>query len=113
MLTRPNTLPDQSLVSLLIDSKTSGWHDPLMRQIFIPTNVQSILSIPLSVRMPQDRLMWAFTPNGKFTIRNAYKIAMVESMETRMEGTSNGENHKSFWRRLWGLNLTNKTKSFA
>ena len=96
MLTRPNTLPDQSLVSLLIDSKTSGWHDPLMRQIFIPTNVQSILSIPLSVRMPQDRLVWAFTPKGNFTICNAYKIVVAESMETCMEGTSNGENHISF-----------------
>lgn len=30
-----------------------------------------------------------------------------------MEGISNGEDHKTFWRRLWGLNLPSKTKSFA
>ena len=85
VLTRPNTLLDQSLVSLLIDSEIGGWRDPLMRQVFIPTVVQSILSIPLSVRIPQDRLVWAFTPKGNFTIRNAYKIVVAESMETRME----------------------------
>ena len=113
VLTRPNILLDQSLVSLLIDSEIGGWCDPLMRQVFIATVVQSILSIPLRVRIPQDRLVWAFTPKGNFTIRNAYKIVVAESMETLMEGTSNGENHKSFWRRPWGLNLMNKTKSFA
>ena len=30
-----------------------------------------------------------------------------------MEGFSNGESHKSFWRRIWRLHLPNKMKSFA
>ena len=84
-----------------------------MRQVFIPTDVQSILSISLSVRMPLDRLVWTFTPKGNFIVCSVYKIAVAKSMETRMEETSNGENHKSFWRTLWGLNLPNKMKSFA
>ncbi|KAK9998185.1 hypothetical protein SO802_017788 [Lithocarpus litseifolius] len=113
VLTRMNTLPDQSLVSLLIDLEIAGWHDQLMRQVFIPVNVQSILSIPLSVHMPQDRLVCAFTPKGNLIVHSAYKIVVVVFMETRMEGTLNGENHKSFWRRLWGLNLLNKMKSLA
>ena len=96
VLTRLNTLPDQSLVSLLIDLETSAWRDQLVRLVFIPANVLSILSIPLSVCMPQDRLVWAFTPKGSFTVRSAYKIAMAKSIETRMEGTWNGENHISF-----------------
>ena len=94
--TRLNTLPDQSLVSLLIDLETSAWRDQLVRQVFIPADVLSILSIPLSVCMPQDRLMWAFTLKGNFTVRSAYKIAVAKSMETRMERTSNGENRISF-----------------
>ena len=34
-------------------------------------------------------------------------------MATCMEGTSNSEDHKTFWRRLWSLNVLNKFKSFA
>ena len=67
-----------------------------MRQVFIPTDVQSILSISLSVRMPLDRLVWTFTPKGNFIVCSVYKIAVAESMETCMEGTSNGENQKLF-----------------
>ena len=52
MLTRLNTLLDQSLISLLINLETRGWCDQLVRQIFIPANVQPILSISLSVHMP-------------------------------------------------------------
>ena len=39
MLTGPNTLPDQSSVSLLIDSETGGWRDELVRQVFLLASV--------------------------------------------------------------------------
>ena len=113
VLTRSNTLLDQSLVRLLIDPVTGGWRDELVRQVFLLADVHSIPSIPLSVRMPWDKLVWAFTSKGNFTIRSAYKIAVADSMVTRMEGTSNGEDHITFWRRLWSLNVLNKIKSFA
>ena len=96
VLTRTNTLTNQSLVSLLIVSVTSGWCDELVRQVFLSANVHSILSIPLSVRMPQDKLVWAFTSKGNFTVRSVYKITVADSMATCMEGTLNGEDHKTF-----------------
>ena len=34
-------------------------------------------------------------------------------MKTCTEGILNGKDHKTFWRRLWGLNLPSKTKSCA
>ena len=75
---------------------TGGWCDKLVRQVFLLVDVQSIPSIPLSVHMPWDKLVWAFTSKGNFTIRSAYKIAVADSMVTRMEGTSNGEDHITF-----------------
>ena len=48
----------------------------LVRQIFLPPNVQSILSIFFSSYLPQDQLVWAYTPKEKFTVRSAYKIAL-------------------------------------
>ena len=40
--------------------------------------------------------MWAHTPKGKFTVSNAYKLAVSDFSEGCMEGTSNRESHKSF-----------------
>ena len=111
MLSQPSTIPTQSTVSVLIDPQTSAWREELVRRIFILADVQSILNIPLSSRLPHDRLVWAYTPKGWFTIRSAYKLAVTE-LES-MAGSSNTNTHKTFWRRLWGLNLPNKIKSFT
>ena len=48
----------------------------LVRQIFLRPNVQSILSIFFSSYLPQDQLVWTYTPKEKFTVRSAYKIAL-------------------------------------
>ena len=54
-----------------------------------------------------------FHLKGNFTIRKAYKIVVANSMAIRMEVTSNGDDHITFWRRIWSLNVSNKIKSFA
>ena len=85
-----------------------------MKQIFIPTDAQAILSILLSARLLEDKLVWVYTPKGKFTVSSAYKLTFFfDFAEGCMEGFSNGESHKSFWRRIWRLHLPNKMKSFA
>lgn len=67
----------------------------------------------LSACLPKDKLVWEFTPKGKFTISSAYKLAISDFAQGCMEGTSNRENHKIFWCKIWRLHLPNKTKSFA
>lgn len=113
VLSQPNTISAQSTVSALIDPQTSAWHKELLRQIFFPADVHSILNIPLSVRLPHNRLMWAYTPKGQFTVSSAYKLVVVENLEEGTAGASDDDTQKMFWRRLWGLNLPNKIKSFA
>ena len=44
-----------------------------------------IASIALNSHLPDDRLVWAPTPNGKFFIRSAYQIAM-EMADGDMKG---------------------------
>ena len=36
--------------------------------------IKLILSIPLNVRLPPNRLIWSQTPTGVFTTRNAYQL---------------------------------------
>ena len=85
------------------------WSDTLSPQIkWCTVNHEH----PLSSRLPLDRLIWAYTSKGNFTVWSAYKIALLSSSDSRPENSSNG-NHSQFWKNLWRLNVPNKIKSFA
>ena len=78
-------------MSAFIDPLSCDWWAELVKYIFIPIDVQAILSIPLSAHLPEDKLVWAYTPKGKFTVGSAYKLAVSNFSEGCMEGTSNRE----------------------
>ena len=61
-------------MSALIDPLSCDFWAELMKQIFIPTDAQAILSILLSARLLEDKLVWVYTPKGKFTVSSAYKL---------------------------------------
>lgn len=112
VLFRPNTIPPNSRVNSLIDIHTCEWRTELVKQVFHPDDACSILAITLSNRLPYDKVVWAYTPMGKFIVRSAYKLALAEFVNNMGE-TSNNKNHKIFWRKFWGLNLPNKIKTFT
>lgn len=52
VISQTKTLSTQSTMTVLIDPQTSAWREELVRQIFIPVDVHSILSIHLSIHIP-------------------------------------------------------------
>lgn len=46
-----------------------------VRSMFLPHEAEVILGIPISFRMPEDTITWAWTLHGKFTIKSAYMVA--------------------------------------
>ena len=83
-----------------------------VQQLFTPLDAKLILSIPLSARLPPDRLIWFHTPMGVFTTRSAYKM-LANSTMVNNASNSNPNPHKQFWRSLWKLQVPNKVKVFA
>ena len=69
----PRTLlPENVKADFLIDAEHGCWIANLVRELFINFEAETILSIPLSISMPLDRLVWSATSNGKFTVKSAY-----------------------------------------
>ena len=68
-------LPLDQITDILIDANRGTWTTDLVRELFINFEVETILSIPLSIRMPKDKMVWVGTPNGQFTMKNAYWLA--------------------------------------
>uniref|UniRef100_A0A7N2MJJ8 Reverse transcriptase domain-containing protein n=1 Tax=Quercus lobata TaxID=97700 RepID=A0A7N2MJJ8_QUELO len=90
-----------SLVSDLIEVDRKSWKMDLLKQVFMPFEVENIGGIPLSIRLPEDKQIWAEASNGYFSVRSAYKIAL-ELDKHDDKGSISDESHmRSFWKKLW------------
>ena len=76
-----------------------------------------ILKIPLSLGKVKDRIYWAKSNSGAYTVKFGYKlikeIKKGNSHSRRTPEPSNSKRSKSQnWSFLWGLNMQNKLKHF-
>lgn len=63
------------MVSRLMDDEGRGWNADLIRTSFLPHEAEVILGILISPIALEDSQVWTKTPNGTFTVNNAYKVA--------------------------------------
>jgi hypothetical protein len=71
-----------------------------------------ILNIPLSPNLPQDRLIWKDTKDGKFTVRSAYHLGYSLHDNDRGQSSS-GASEQGVWKLLWSLRVPNQVKVFT
>ena len=75
---RPNTAkpinPSVWNVSDLINARVGYWRESIIKKVFVPCDVDTILSIPLCTSWPRDKLIWHFESNEKFSVRLAYHL---------------------------------------
>lgn len=73
--------------------------------------MDNICSIPLSPLRPPDRLVWAATKQGIFTVRSAYYLEKQRKEQEEWE-SSNGGINRLFWKSLWAMNVPGVFKNF-
>ena len=71
------------MVESLLNQYEGGWDKNLVRSVFIPHEAETILSILISLSLPEDALTWAWTPNGRFMVSSAYRVACSWLCERR------------------------------
>ena len=109
----PNDIPQFPMVSSLIDPMTKWWNVDLIRASFLSFEAETILKIPLSHTLPEDKIIQIGNRRGEFSVKSAYHIAHNQ-IEANDRGESfNGDPCKPLWKRLWHLNLPAKIKVFA
>ena len=62
-------------VADLIDSSIAKWNSEVIDSLFIAHEAELIKSIPLSATLLANKIVWAETTNGNFTMKSAYKLA--------------------------------------
>ena len=87
-------------VQELIDPNECCWNYGILENLFLPFEVDIIKTIPLSNRLSVDKLNWAETQNGFFTVRCAYKVAMDLSSNSTSSSSSYDSHLCKFWKQL-------------
>ncbi|KAL2892137.1 hypothetical protein RDABS01_008046, partial [Bienertia sinuspersici] len=90
------------LVSDLINFEKMEWDVDRIEASFNQRDVNCILAIPLSVRAPHDDLSWAFSKDGKYSVRNAYMLGKG----------CNLENFHQAWVDIWSMEVIPKVRHF-
>lgn len=62
-------------VAQLINGEMEMWKVDLIKETFLPHEAEVILGISLSPRLLKDSLLWAWSKNGTFIVRSAYRVA--------------------------------------
>ena len=100
-------------VSELIDTTNICWNSELIDQGFLPFEADVIKSIPLSSRLPADKLIWAESSNGFFNVKSAYKVALELATISPSGSSSDDSNLRRFWKRIWKFQVPHKVHHFV
>ena len=104
------------MVADLINAKTGEWRTLLVKDTFLPHEAEAILSIPLSPLNQADSLVWGKTPNGCFSMKSAYRVAVkclvdLERVE-EVAGCSDSSRMAQIWKSIWSIQCLSKAKHF-
>jgi hypothetical protein len=94
----------EAKVSDLIDFTMNWWNLPVIEQLFPADIVEQICSIAISPRCMQDRVIWAGTKTGHFSVKSAYHLEMERHSSTQGINSS-AALVTPLWKKLWELHL--------
>jgi ribonuclease HI len=79
--------------------------------MFNKQDTATILTIPLSKGLPEDKQIWTATPHGRFTVNSAYRLILEKELQGEGE-SSKGNPMGQLWRAIWDVALPNNLKVF-
>lgn len=94
----------------LIDPIRKCWNRELVTEFFFPFEVDRVLSIPISSRLPEDTLCWDLEKDGCYSVWSAYK-ALWGDINAESEGSPSYA--MDMWPKIWIANVLPRVKVFA
>ena len=106
-------LDSDTRVCELIKPQSSSWNSQVIDALFYPHEAEVIKGLPLSSRLPSDKLIWAASSNGLFSVRSTYSLAINLNRPETMGTSSDNSQVRQFWRRIWSLLVPHKLRHFV
>ncbi|XP_050211970.1 uncharacterized protein LOC126662127 [Mercurialis annua] len=103
------SLSDDCMVSTFIDEANGCWDVEKVRRTFSENDAHNILQLPISNRLPPDKLYWPHDKKGMFTVRSSYYVA-DKMLRRDVAGPSNIQGSSDYWNKIWSLLQRCKTE---
>ena len=100
------------MVSSLIDPLTRWWNVDLIRASFLSFEVDTILKIPLSHTLLEDKIIWIGNKRGEFSVKSAYHIAHNMIMSNVRGESSSGGTRANFCGKGFGISTCQQRSKF-
>lgn len=107
---RINGLSAEENAYELIDDVTKQWRRELIINCFSHFEPQQIVNIPLYWRLREDRLIWHWERNGKYSVKSAFRILQEDNNRNTLE--SSCPTSKPLWKAIWKVVAPNCVKNF-
>ena len=75
VISPPQPLDDFPMVLALIDEDSRRWKVDTLKFLFLPFEVETILNIPQSYSLPEDKIIWVGNKRVEFSVKSAYYVA--------------------------------------
>ena len=76
-------MPQDMKVGDLINKEEASWKVEAVDAFFLPHDAEVIKAIPISSNLPEDKLIWAWSNNGAFSVKNAYWVASQQAPQVQ------------------------------
>lgn len=90
------------MANLIVHNKAE-WNIGLVRSVFLPHEAEAILCIPISPINQAEAQVWAKTPNGIFSVKSAYKVAVKYLADSKGDEGRPGCSDNSRMEAIWML----------
>ncbi|KAK9928384.1 hypothetical protein M0R45_025521 [Rubus argutus] len=99
-------------VSDLIDSESYTWKESVLEFIFSLEDCEVINLIPLSSRLPPDRMIRHYDSKGLFSAKSAYVLARDRILQINNGASSStlSQSSSEFWSSIWKAHVPAKVK---
>lgn len=104
------TLNQDAKVCELRDQDTKSWKRDLVFSVFNQFEVQQIINIPISLILPEDKIIWHWEKDGEYSVRSIYHL-MCEN-NNRDNAESSNEKNQKVWKAIWKVLVPNCVRNF-
>ncbi|KAK6136959.1 hypothetical protein DH2020_029299 [Rehmannia glutinosa] len=105
-----NVRSDLWVIDLICQDKPE-WNVERIQENFIEADAKAIRYDPLRFNKPEDRLVWHFTKDGKYTVKSANKIVKMED-ECSNDFSSSFGAQSRIWKWICKLSIPPKIQIF-
>jgi hypothetical protein len=101
-------------VSDLIEPSTKMWKEDMVRKVFYPPDVETVLQIKIPACAGEDWLAWSYDQSSMFSVKSAYRLGLdLKERGIKAGGSSRHAGEREMWDVIWKANVPPKIRVFG